>query len=67
MRFRFVEKLRGAFPIDRLCRVMNVGPRGLRFTFAGALPAADSAWTWSFRPRLRRDCALMWAAMAARG
>ena len=30
MRFRFVEEHRGAFPIDRLCRVMNVSPRGLR-------------------------------------
>ena len=30
MRFRFVEEQRGAFPIDRLCRVMNVSPRGLR-------------------------------------
>jgi transposase InsO family protein len=25
-----VEEQRGAFPIDRLCRVMNVSPRGLR-------------------------------------
>ena len=24
MRFRFVEEQRGAFPVDRLCRVMNV-------------------------------------------
>ena len=24
------EEQRGAFPIDRLCQVMNVGPRGLR-------------------------------------
>lgn len=30
MRFRFVEEQCGAFPIDRLCRVMNVSPRGLR-------------------------------------
>ncbi|MCM2563967.1 IS3 family transposase [Lutimaribacter sp. EGI FJ00015] len=30
MRFRFVEEQRGAFPIDRLCLVMNVSPRGLR-------------------------------------
>ena len=30
MRFRFVEEQRGAFLIDRLCRVMNVSPRGLR-------------------------------------
>ncbi|MBP0485219.1 IS3 family transposase [Sagittula salina] len=30
MRFRFVEEQRGAFPIDRLCQVMNVSPRGLR-------------------------------------
>ena len=30
MRFRFVEEHRGAFSIDRLCRVMNVSPRGLR-------------------------------------
>jgi len=30
VRFRFVEEQRGAFPIDRLCRVMNVSPRGLR-------------------------------------
>ena len=30
MRFRFVEEQRGAFPVDRLCRVMNVSPRGLR-------------------------------------
>ena len=30
MRFRFVEEQRGVFPIDRLCRVMNVSPRGLR-------------------------------------
>jgi putative transposase len=31
MRFKFVEEQRGAFPIDRLCQVMNVSPRrGLR-------------------------------------
>ena len=30
MRFRFVEEQRGVFPIDRLCQVMNVSPRGLR-------------------------------------
>ena len=30
MRFRFVEEQRGTFPVDRLCRVMNVSPRGLR-------------------------------------
>lgn len=30
MRFRFVEEQRGAFPITRLCDVMNVSPRGLR-------------------------------------
>ncbi len=30
MRFRFIEEQRGAFPIDRLCRVMNVSPSGLR-------------------------------------
>jgi len=30
VRFRFVEEQLGAFPIDRLCRVMNVSARGLR-------------------------------------
>ncbi len=30
MRFRFVEEQRGALPVDQLCRVMNVSPRGLR-------------------------------------
>ncbi len=30
MRFRFVEEQRGAFPINRLCQVMNVSARGLR-------------------------------------
>ena len=30
MRFRFVEEQRGAFPIDRLCQVLNVSSRGLR-------------------------------------
>ena len=30
VRFRFVQEQRGAFPVDRLCRVMNVSPRGLR-------------------------------------
>ena len=30
VRFRFVEEQRGAFPIDRLCQVRNVSPRGLR-------------------------------------
>lgn len=30
MRFRFIEDHREAFPIDRLCRVMNLSPRGLR-------------------------------------
>ena len=30
VRFRFVEVQRGAFPVDRLCRVVNVSPRGLR-------------------------------------
>jgi transposase InsO family protein len=30
VRFGFVEEQRGAFPVDRLCRVMNVSPRGLR-------------------------------------
>ena len=30
MRFRFVEEQRGAFPIERLCEVLNVSSRGLR-------------------------------------
>ena len=30
MRFRFVEEQRGAFPINRLCQIMNVSPRGWR-------------------------------------
>ena len=30
MRFRFVEEHCGAFPIDRLCQVLNVSTRGLR-------------------------------------
>ena len=30
MRFRFVEEHRGTFPVERLCRVLNVSPRGLR-------------------------------------
>lgn len=30
MRLRLVEEQRAAFPVDRLCRVMNVSPRGLR-------------------------------------
>ena len=30
VRLRFVKEHRGAFPIDRMCRVMNVSPRGLR-------------------------------------
>ena len=30
MRFRFVEEHSGAFPVERLCQVMNVSPRGLR-------------------------------------
>jgi hypothetical protein len=30
MRFRFVEENRGAIPAERLCRIMNVSPRGLR-------------------------------------
>ena len=30
MRFRFIEGQRGAFPINRLCHVMNVSQRGLR-------------------------------------
>ena len=30
MRFRFVEEQRGAFPIDRLCQVLNVSSRGVR-------------------------------------
>ena len=30
MRFRFIEEHRGAFPIDRLCQVLNVSSRGLR-------------------------------------
>ena len=29
MRFRFVEEHRGTFPVERLCRVLNVSPRGL--------------------------------------
>ena len=28
--FRFVEEHRGAFPVEHLCRVMDVSPRGLR-------------------------------------
>ena len=28
--FRFVEEHSGSFRTDRLCRVMNVSPRGLR-------------------------------------
>lgn len=28
--FRFVEEHRGAFPIDRLCQVLNVSSRGFR-------------------------------------
>ena len=30
MRFRFIDEQRGTFPINRLCQVMNVSPRGLR-------------------------------------
>ena len=30
MRFRFVEEHSETFPVERLCRVMNVSPRGLR-------------------------------------
>ena len=30
MRFRFIEEHRGTFPIDQLCRVLNVSSRGLR-------------------------------------
>jgi putative transposase len=30
VRFRFVEEQREAFPIDRLCQVLHVSPRGLR-------------------------------------
>jgi len=30
MRFRFVEENRGAVPIERLCRIMNVSSRGFR-------------------------------------
>ena len=30
MRFRFIEEHRGAFPINRLCQVLNVSSRGLR-------------------------------------
>lgn len=30
MRFRFVAEHSGAFPVERLCQVMNVSPRGLR-------------------------------------
>ncbi len=30
MRFRFIEEQRGAFPIDRLCQVLNASSRGLR-------------------------------------
>ena len=30
MRFRFVDENRGAVPTARLCRIVNVSPRGLR-------------------------------------
>ena len=30
VRFRFIKEHKAAFPIDRLCQVMNVSPRGLR-------------------------------------
>tara|TARA_R110000737_G_scaffold347356_1_gene378740 strand:- start:158 stop:682 length:525 start_codon:yes stop_codon:yes gene_type:complete len=30
MRFRFVEEQRGAFPINWLCQILNVSPRGWR-------------------------------------
>ena len=30
MRFWFVEEHHGTFPVERLCRVLNVSPRGLR-------------------------------------
>lgn len=30
MRFKFIEEHRSAFPIDLMCRVMAVSPRGLR-------------------------------------
>ena len=40
VRFRFVEEKREAFPIDRLCRVMNVSPiRNGRVTSAMSGPA----------------------------
>jgi transposase len=41
VRFRFVEEQRGAFSVDRLCRVMNVSPRGL--------------WAFRSRPASRRQ------------
>jgi len=30
MRFKFIEEHRSVFSIGRMCRVMNVSPRGLR-------------------------------------
>jgi transposase InsO family protein len=30
VRFKFIEEHRFAFPIGRMCRVMNISPRGLR-------------------------------------
>ncbi len=42
MRFRFIEEHRGAFPLDRLWRVMNASPRGLR--------------AFRNRPAIRRQC-----------
>ena len=43
VRFRFFEKAPWAFPVERLCQVMNVSPRGLRaFRSRSASPLSVS-------------------------
>ena len=41
MRFAFVESYRGTWPVETICRVMQVSPRGYR--------------SWRSRPTSRRD------------
>ncbi len=58
VRFRFVEEQSGTFPIDRLCRVMNVSPRGLRaFRKRPASIRSERAFfRSSIRPPLANRC-----------
>jgi len=46
MRFKFIEEHRGTLPINRLCQIMNVSPRGYR---AYRIRPISNAREWHIR------------------